>query len=92
MARKDNPDDARNYTIGQAKQDKAELDALTYRETGRASYGDAKTEAEKKAKALRNAATRSKTGAVVEVKNTGGRFKPDWTIIVSVPNKPKGKK
>jgi hypothetical protein len=72
-------------------RDQAEVNAanIQYEETGRQSYGDSKAKAEQMAKAPRHQATGAKNGAVVTVKNTGNRHKPDWTVIVEIP---KGKK
>ena len=85
---KNNSDDARNWSMGDMAEDQAKVRAVThYEETGRASYGDDKKDAEKEATRLRGIAARAKNGAVVEVKNTGGRRNADWTVIVSVPKK-----
>lgn len=94
MARKKDDDNAKNYTMGQAIEDQAVINAAgspQYRETGRQSYGDNEAKAEQMAKALRHQATGAKNGAVVEVENTGSKSKPDWTVIVSVPKR-RGKK
>jgi hypothetical protein len=83
--------DAGDFSYGDMLRNEAEINAanIQYTETARQSYGDDKDAAEEMAKTLRDAATKAKNGAVVTVKNTGSRQKPDYAVIVEVPKKGK---
>lgn len=89
MGRKNNDDDAKNFSIGDAKRVEDELAAVSdpvprgYSLAAEESYGDNKSRAEQMAKALRNVARQEKEGAAVTVENTArpGR-KPNYVVKV----------